>query len=234
MNNIVIVGISDTADRIILFIERYKLFNVLGCAVDKDYVPEDGHIVLGGGRRRVWPLEELDKYIDRDNDLLFVAVLWNRLNADRRHLYDKVKRMGYKMANIVSPHAMVRGEMRGDNCWICDGVVIQEHVVLGSNIYIMDSALVAHRTKVESHAFIALKSTVCGMAVIGEQSFVGANATIFDEVHIGRKCLIGGVVAVKRNVPDFCVVKTSNDTTVLKEYPEDIIETKWMAHHNVR
>lgn len=234
MRNIVIVGISDTADRIILFIERYKLFNVLGCTVDKVYVPEDGYVILGGGRRHVWPLEELDKYIDRDNDLLFVAVLWNRLNADRRHLYEKVKNMGYKMANIVSPHAMVRGELKGDNCWICDGVVVHEHVVLESDIFIMDQALVGHWTKVEPHVFIAINATVCGAAVIGEQCFVGASSTIFDEVHIGRKCLIGGVVTVKRNVPDFCVVKTSNDTMVLKEYSEDIIETKWLAHHNVR
>lgn len=52
MRNIVIVGISDTADRIILFIERYKLFNVLGCTVDKIYVPKDGYVVLGGEEDR--------------------------------------------------------------------------------------------------------------------------------------------------------------------------------------
>lgn len=234
MRNIVIVGISDTADRIILFIERYKLFNVLGCTVDKVYVPEDGYAILGGEKRHVWPLEELDKYIDRDNDLLFVAVLWNRLNADRRHLYEKVKNMGYKMTNIVSPHAMVRGELKGDNCWICDGVVVQEHVILGSNVLIKDNAVVAHWSEIGNHAFIAINATVCGAVIVGEQSYIGANSTVFDEVHVGKKCLIGGGVTVKRNVPDFCVVKTSNDTMVLKEYSEDIIETKWMAHHNVR
>ncbi len=234
MKNIVIVGISDTADRIILFIERYKLFNVLGCAVNKPYVPQEGRVILGGVKRKVWALEELDKYIDKENDLLFVAVLWNRLNADRRSLYEKVKNMGYKMANIVSPHAMVRGELKGDNCWICDSVVVQEHVVLGNNTFIMDKAIVAHRSIVENHVFIAANAMVCGSVVVGEQSYVGVNATVFDEVHIGKKCLIGGATIVKRNIPDCCVVKTPANMMVLKEYPEDVIETKWMAHHNRR
>lgn len=234
MRNIVIVGISDTADRIILFIERYKLFNVLGCAVNRPYVPKDGRVLLGGIERSVWALEELDKHIDKENDLLFVAILWNRLNADRRYLYETVKNMGYKMGNIVSPHAMVRGELKGDNCWICDGVVVQEHVVLGSNVFIMDRAIVAHWSIVGNHAFITINATVCGSVVVREQSYVGANSIVFDEVHIGKKCLIGGATIVKRNVPDCCVVKTPAGMMVLKEYPEDVIETKWMAHHNVR
>lgn len=49
MKNIVIVGISDTADRIISFIERYNLFHVLGCTVNKEYMPENGSVVVGGG-----------------------------------------------------------------------------------------------------------------------------------------------------------------------------------------
>ena len=48
MKNIVIVGISDTADRIISFIERYRLFNVLGCTVNEEYMPKDGLAIMGG------------------------------------------------------------------------------------------------------------------------------------------------------------------------------------------
>lgn len=54
----------------------------------------------GGTSRKVFPLEKLDEYIDKDNDYLLVAILWNRLNADRRHMYERVKSMGYKLANI--------------------------------------------------------------------------------------------------------------------------------------
>lgn len=234
MKNLVIVGISDTADRIARFVERYSLYNIIGCTVNKEYVPEGGMAEVGGVNRKVFPLEELDKFIDKENDLLFVAVLWNRLNADRRYLYEKVKSMGYHYANIISPTACVRGEIKGDNCWICDGVVVQEQVKLSNDIFVMDNAIVGHKTIVSDHVFIAIKATVCGSVTIGEQSYIGANATVFDEVKIGKKCLIGGATIVKRNVPDCSVVKIPNGTMIIKQYPEDAIENKWQAHHNVR
>lgn len=234
MKNLVIVGISDTADRIARFVERYSLYNIIGCTVNKEYVPEGGMAEVGGQNRKVFPLEELDKFIDKENDLLFVAVLWNRLNADRRYLYEKVKLMGYHFANIISPNAQVRGELLGDNCLISDGVFVQEHVKLGNDIFVMDNAMVGHRTIVSDHVFITIRATVCGSVTIGEQSYIGANATVFDEVKIGKKCLIGGATIVKRNVPDCSVVKTPNDTMIIKQYPEDAIENKWQAHHNVR
>lgn len=34
MKNLVIVGISDTADRIARFVERYSLYNIIGCTVN--------------------------------------------------------------------------------------------------------------------------------------------------------------------------------------------------------
>ena len=33
---------------------------------------------------------------------------------------------------------------------------------------------------------------------------------------------------------EFSVVKIPSDTMIIKQYPEDVIESKWMAHHNVR
>lgn len=234
MKNLVIVGISDTADRIARFVERYSLYNIIGCTVNKEYVPEGGMAEVGGKNRKVFPLEELDKFIDKENDLLFVAVLWNRLNADRRYLYEKVKSMGYHFANIISPNAQVRGELLGDNCWICDGVIVQEHVKFGNDIFVMDNAMVGHWTMVSDHVFIAIRATVCGAVDIGEQCYIGANATVFDEVKIGKKCLIGGATVAKRSVPNFSVVKIPSDTMIIKQYPEDLIESKWLAHHNVR
>ena len=136
--------------------------------------------------------------------------------------------MRYKFANIVSPHARVRGELQGDNCWICDDVIVQERAKLGSNIFIMDNAIVGHRSVIENHCFITIKAAICGTVLIG------AHSKIFDEVRVGKKCLIGGATIVKRNVPDCSVVKTPNYTMIIKQYHEDVIESKWQAHHNIR
>lgn len=55
MQNLVIVGISDTADRIIRFVEHYHLFHVLGCTVNKEYMPKDGIAIVGGGKSKSLP-----------------------------------------------------------------------------------------------------------------------------------------------------------------------------------
>ena len=132
------------------------------------------------------------------------------------------------MVNIVSPHATIRGELQGENCRICDDVIVQERAKLGSNIFIMDNAIVCHRSVIEDHSFIGIKAAICGTVLIG------AHSKIFDEVRVGKKCLIGGATIVKRNVPDCSVVKTPNDTMIIKQYHEDVIESKWQAHHNIR
>ena len=64
MKNLVIVGISDTADRICLFVERYKLFNIVGCTVNEEYMPASGCATVGVNRK-VFPLEKLDNFIDK-------------------------------------------------------------------------------------------------------------------------------------------------------------------------
>lgn len=57
---------------------------------------------------------------------------------------------------------------------------------------------------------------------------------VFDEVVVGEKCLIGACAYVKYNLLSFSVIKTANDNFIIKQYSEDVIETKWMAHSNVR
>lgn len=60
MQNLVIVGISDTADRIIRFVEHYHLFHVLGCTVNKEYMPKDGIVIVGGQIEKFTLLKNLN------------------------------------------------------------------------------------------------------------------------------------------------------------------------------
>lgn len=230
MENIVIIGISDTADRIYQFIQRYSLYNVVGFSVDKEYLPESG--TYKG--LPCWPLDQLKQHIDIAKDLVFVAVLWNRLNGDRRRMYEHVKAYGFKFASLISPKACFRGRHIGENCLVSDGVIIQEEALIGDDVYLMDGAIVGHRAIIGTHAFLAVGSITLGAARVGEQVFVGAGSIVFDETKIGDKSLVGAGVAVRRDIPPFSVCKINPQENIVKSYSEDVIESKWMAHHNVR
>lgn len=229
MDNIVIIGTSVAASNIFKFIEKYKLFNVLGFAVNKEYRTSEEY--LG---KPVFELESLDTIIKKDKDFLFVAIQWNNLNADRRRVYETLKAQGYKFANLISPLASISGSILGDNCWITDFVCIDTDAVIGNNVFVKVGALVADHAMISDHCFIGAKCTVAGGVKVGEQSFIGLGAIVFDDTTIGEKCIVGAATALKRNLPDFSVYKTASDTCVVKSYPEDVIESKLQFRKNVR
>jgi UDP-3-O-[3-hydroxymyristoyl] glucosamine N-acyltransferase len=227
--NLIIIGISSTAEHIYHFIKEYDLFNIIGFAVDAEYKTFNRFL-----NEPVFSIEELDSAINKENDFLFVAMLWNRLNADRKFVYNRLKDKGFKFANIISPTAKIRGILSGDNCWFHDYTIVQHNAEIGSNIAVMAFSLIGANAKIGSHSFLGAKSTVGGKAIVGEQCFIGINSTVFDERVIGNKCIVGADTSVKRDTPNNTSCKIANDSIIIKTYSEDEIEGKLMFSKNKR
>ena len=226
---LIIVGLSKTASHVLEFVQMYNLFEVVGFAVNEKYRTDSTFCNLP-----VYSLENLEEEYGSKNFYLFVALLWNHLNRDRKDLYNYCKGRGYKMANLISPHASIRGEIEGDNCWVHDFVVIQNNAHIKSNVAIMAFTLIGANTIVESHCFFGARSLLAGGCTVGEQSFIGLNATVFDDTNIGKKCIIGACTAVKRNMPDFSRYVTPSDNIIIKQYSEEEIESKLVFSGNKR
>lgn len=229
MEKLIIVGLGKTASHVLSFVKMYNLFDVIGFAVNKEYQKENSFCGLP-----VFTLESLKEEAPCQDFSLFIAVLWNHLNRDRKQIYEYCKSKGYKLANLISPLSVIRGTIKGDNCWIHDYVVIQNDAILESNIPVMAYTLIGANSHVASHCFFGARSILGGGSTVGEQTFIGLNATIFDDTAIGCKCIIGACTAVKRNVPDFSRYVTPSDNIVIKRYPEDDIENKLIFSLNVR
>ncbi len=228
LEKLVIVGLSTNARHVFEFVTAYGLYEVIGFTVNKQYMISDSFKNLP-----IYPLEELEQHIDKNNVKLFVALLWNRLNADRKELFEKLSETGWRFANIISPYSQVRGNIEGTNVWIHDYVVIQNDTTIKNNVAIMGMSLVGANCEISSHCFLGARSTIGGGSRIGEQTFVGMNCTVFDQTTVGRKCILGACTAVKRDVPDFSLYKTSSDI-VMMQYSENEIENKLLFKRNVR
>lgn len=227
--NLLIVGTSVTAQSIRCYVKDYELFNLLGFVVDKEYKKSDIYL-----DETVYTFDSLPHEFDKSRDYLFVAMEWDKLNSTRRKLYTRLKSEGYKLANIISPHAIIHGEIKGENCWICDNVVIENDAVIYDDIFLKTGAIVQHLSVIESHCFIGARTLMAGGVHIGEQSYIGIGAIIFNSVNIGKKCLVGGATYVKRHLPDFYVIKTKSDDFIIKQYPEEEIESKLLASVKIR
>ncbi len=228
MDNLIIIGISTTARHVYSFVTYHKLFNVIGFAVNEEYKDTDTFEGLP-----VYGLENL-KNINLGEYSVFIAMLWNRLNGDRQRLYDYCKEQGFRMANLISPLAVLRSSINGDNCWIHDFVVIQNDSVIESDVAIMGGSLIGANTHVGAHCFFGAQTVFGGGSSIGDRSFVGIKATVFDGTIIGKKCIIGACSAVKRNLPDFSKWATPSDNFVIKQYSESEVEEKLMFSKNMR
>jgi len=221
---LIIIGTSTTARILYLFIRKYRLYDVAGFAVNKSYITCDRYCDLP-----VYAIEDLEP----SDYLWFIAVQWNRLNADRRMLYENLKSKGFQFVNLISPNSVINGEIKGQNCWIHDGVIVDFGSIIGNNVFIKLNATIAENTLIEDHCFVGAKTMIAGECRVGEQSFIGIGSIVYDKVNIGKKCLISACSVIKRNVPDYCKVLLSSDIEY-KQYSSEEIEEKLIFSKNVR
>ena len=96
--NLIIVGTGANARHCYSFVRYHDLFNIKCFAVDRQYL---GKASFCGCP--VYPLEEIKNYYEDGNDEVFVALLWNHLNSDRKNLYERLR--GGTAWPISSPRA---------------------------------------------------------------------------------------------------------------------------------
>lgn len=217
MEKLIIVGIGNTAEEIIDYINRYNLYEIVGFAVNTKYYIETfkGY--------PVYPVETLESYVKKETTKLYVAIsYYNRMNKYKRAIFDDLKSRGFHFANIISPLASVRAKSIGEGNLISDYAYIGFNATIGDNNYIAAGALIAHNSHIGSHNVLGGKTCISGRVEVGNQNFLGVNCTIFDHITIGDKCLIGGGTIVKRNIDSFTVVSAPD--SVYKQSNEKYIE----------
>ncbi len=226
---LLIIGTGHNAQMAFQFVTEYDLYEVVGFAVDREYLVEDYF-----ENHKVYAIDEIGHYFNKNEIKLFVALLWNKLNADRKELYLRLKKEGYLFANLISPHSIIHAATLGENCWVHDNVVIQRAAQIGDDVALMAFSLVGSTAIIGDHCFLGAKSTVAGGCIVGNQTFIGINATVFDDREVGNKCIIGACTAIKRNVPDYTIVKLKSDNIIATQANEDEIEEKLLYRKNVK
>lgn len=230
MEKIVLIGIGDTAKDVYYFVKDYNLFDVIAFAVDSEYIRHDYFCDL--------PVISIDELVSRSKYTeigVFITFQWNYLNSQRRKMYERLKSLGIRFVNIISPYSVIHSEVEiGSNCWIADNVIVESNVRLGNNTFVKSRATIGHYSRIGSHCFIGIASVIGGKSIIGDQSFIGMNATVFDEVVVGEKCILGSCTVIKRNLEAYSLVKYSNNNCLQFQYSEDDIVYKLVASKSIR
>jgi acetyltransferase-like isoleucine patch superfamily enzyme/dTDP-4-dehydrorhamnose 3,5-epimerase-like enzyme len=111
------------------------------------------------------------------------------------------------------------GAVLGEDCNVCDGVFIENDVVIGNRVTIKNGVQVWDGVTLEDDVFIGPNATFTNdkfprskqnfslaKTIVRKGASVGANATILPGVTIGRNAMVGAGSVVTSNVPPNAIV----------------------------
>lgn len=167
---------------------------IMGIVDLGDHVPDERIMAVPV----IGSIHVLDELQRRDHISVYLAI---GDNATRRDWFDKIKRMGFALPNLVSGAAIVDPHARmGEGNVVCARAFIGPDAVLGDNNLINTGAIVEHEVHVGSHCHLGPSSTVSGRTSIGDDTFVGVGATIIDRVKIAAQTTVGAGATVVKSI----------------------------------
>jgi acetyltransferase-like isoleucine patch superfamily enzyme len=112
------------------------------------------------------------------------------------------------------------GAVIGEDCNICDGVFVENDVVVGDRVTVKCGVQLWDGVRLEDDVFVGPNATFTNdlfprsrqypeefpTTVVGKGASIGANATILPGVRIGRRAMVGAGAVVTKDVPPNAVV----------------------------
>ena len=194
---IVIVGDSAFAE---IAYEYFKAdgYAIAAFSVEKKYLTKDSLFGVP-----VVPFETLTDFYDPEEHLVFVAIVYTKLNRLRSRLAGAAKAKGYKLASYISKDARVWPNAKiGEHCFIFENNVIQPFVEIGDNVILWSGNHIGHHSKVMNNCFIASHVVISGFTEIGENSFLGVNTTVSNNIMIGKDNWIGPGITLTKDTEE--------------------------------
>ncbi len=179
MKKIAIIGTGDYSKSVINFIEKYKLYTVVGYF---DNTQSSGTIING------YPVIGCDNDIislfqKNTFDAVFIAIGYLKFSA-RENIYQMLKGI-VPFANLISPLASIDDTaVIGKGVMISDGAVIHSNAVVEDNASVTLHSIVNHGCRVGCHSFLSTRVTMAGNVTIGKRCFIGVGVIISDGVSI--------------------------------------------------
>ena len=150
---------------------------------------------------------DLEKIYREGYEFAFIT-LGSIGNPERRiSIYNRVKKIGFKLPNIVDKTATV-----SSSAHMGEGIYIGKKAIVNADAHIADCAIintaciVEHNCCIGQFAHMAPGSVVCGGATVEDGAHIGANATVIQGVHIAGDSVIGAGAVILKDVPSKGIV----------------------------
>ena len=183
---VVIFGTRDLAELAQFYFEHYGLGKPVAFCVDGEYLKETSFKGLP-----VVALEEIGAQFKTSDSVFFVPMTHKGMGDVRKNKLGQIKNMGYKVCNLISPDAIVLGQVLGVNNFIFENNVIQPFTTIGDNNIIWSGNHIGHHSKILDNNFITSHVVISGHVTVTDGCYLGVNSTIRDGITIAPKTIVG-------------------------------------------
>lgn len=148
----------------------------------------------------VVPFELLESSYPPDENCVFVALTYAKLNRVRTRLLAEARTKGFKPVSYVSSRAFVWPNVElGENCFVFENNVVQPFVKIGDNCILWSGNHIGHHSVIGSNCFISSHVVISGFSKVGDNCFFGVNSTVAEGLEIAPDCVVGAGALVLRD-----------------------------------
>lgn len=198
MTDVVIFGAGQIAQVLSAYLEAAPEFNLLGCVVDRAYLPEGRTL----GHLPVVAWETLEQDFPPGRVKLLGPISYRDNNKLRRDRYLDAKRRGYDFATYIHPSSHVLGAEIGENSIVLEECTVQPHARLGVGSILWSKVHIGHHTTIGDNCFFASFCGIAGNCTVGSCTFFGGHTGLVDNCSVGADCIIGAGTVLHKPLSD--------------------------------
>jgi sugar O-acyltransferase (sialic acid O-acetyltransferase NeuD family) len=202
---LLILGGGGHAKMCIDVLKQMKTFQIYGI-IDENL--EIGSSIMGIpviGRD-----EDLQRLFDEGYRLIINGIGAITNHARRESIYEKLKKIGFSLPNIIHPAASVE-----PSAILGEGNQIMANATVGSDVKIMNNcivnigAIISHESILHDNVHVSPGAILAGSVVVNENTLIGMGSTIYLNVKVGKDVLIFNGCNVTKDIRDNEIIKKS-------------------------
>jgi sugar O-acyltransferase (sialic acid O-acetyltransferase NeuD family) len=194
---VIVFGNNNLAE--IVYLETQKFgechFRIEAFCVDKKYV----NASLFCGKPLLHLEDALERYPPQEYHMLSTILASSALRS-KLVVFNRLKQLGYTLANYASPLADVSQDVRmGENNIILSFCRVGLGAEMGHANLLWHGVLLDHDARVGNGNFFAGGCKTAGFVTVGDSCWLGLNSTVIQQVRLADETFLGAGSVVIRN-----------------------------------
>jgi UDP-perosamine 4-acetyltransferase len=194
---LIVFGVAKHAEMVAEIARHLPEFELAGFTANRRFIT--GERI---GDYPLHPFEEIRERCSPDDHAIHVALEHSRQSADRARIAGEAEALGYQLASIVHPSAIIAPSAEiGRHAFIGEGVMVQSFARIGANVAINAGSLIGMSVDIASDVYLGTRVTIERYARIAANCTIGSGSTIAEGCAVASQCTLQPRCVVTGAVP---------------------------------